>query len=387
MAIKVIEKTVLGLPNPMINLLLKSEKNKIKAGMEFKDLKIGYVPIKTTLNHPGDQRRFCYYADKRKFNYEIADASETYDLVFLTQSADLSVWSEYQRGNCKIIYDFIDSYLSVPIWNIKGIFRGTAKYIGGQNRYLRLNHWKSLEAMCQRADAVVCSTAEQKVDIQPFCPNVHLILDFHFNLMRTSKTDYFTGDTFNFVWEGLPGNLKFVFEIKEVLQLLSAKYKIAFHAVTDLTYGKYMGKYGIKSTLPLLKRIFNNSHLHEWNEKTFASKVCSFDMALIPIPLNKPFGLDNSLAVGKPENKLLLFWRMGIPTVVSATAAYERAMNDCGLAMACRTSDEWFDTLEKYMNDESARREAGREGKAFVDKHYSEDIMLSQWDKLFGSVL
>ncbi|PIP80778.1 MAG: hypothetical protein COW84_03290 [Gammaproteobacteria bacterium CG22_combo_CG10-13_8_21_14_all_40_8] len=54
--------------------------------MEFKDLKIGYVPMNTTLNHPGDQRRFCYYADKRKFNYEIADASETYDLVFLTQT-------------------------------------------------------------------------------------------------------------------------------------------------------------------------------------------------------------------------------------------------------------------------------------------------------------
>jgi len=42
--------------------------------------------------------------------------------------------------------------------------------------------------------------------------------------------------------------------------------------------------------------------------------------------------------------------------------------------------------LEKYMNDESARREAGQKGKAFADKNYSEEIMLSQWDKLFASV-
>jgi glycosyltransferase involved in cell wall biosynthesis len=241
--------------------------------------------------------------------------------------------------------------------------------------------------MCQRADAVVCSTAEQKEDIQPFSQNVRILLDFHFKLMSAVKTDYFVGDTINLVWEGLPSNLKFVSEIKKVLESLSKKHKIALHIVTDLKYGKYMDKYCIKQTLPLAKRIFENSYLHEWKAKTFAPTVSSFDMAVIPIPLNKPFGLDSSLAIGKPENKLLLFWRMGIPVVVSATPAYKRAMGQCGLSMACQNSDEWFDTLDKYLNDESARREAGQKGKAFTEKYYSEEIMLSKWDELFASVL
>jgi hypothetical protein len=355
--------------------------------MNLKDLRIGYVPMKTSLNHPGDLRRFCYFADKRKIKYEIADPSETYDLVFLTQQADLSIWSEYQRGDCKIIYDFIDSYLNVPIWNLKGLLRGSAKYIAGQSQFLMLNHWKALEAICQRADAVVCSTAEQKVSIRPFCQNVHIILDFHFKLMRSFKTDYSVGDTFNFVWEGLPGNLELAFEIREVLQSLSSKYKIAFHVVTDMQYRKYMGKFYTKDTLPMVKRIFDNSYLHEWREENFAKTVCSFDMALIPIPLNKPFWFDSPLAIGKPENKLLLLWRMGIPTVVSATAAHERAMNDCGLTMTCCTPDEWIKTLKKYMDCESLRREAGQKGKAFVDTYYSENRMLSQWDELFASIL
>lgn len=355
--------------------------------MEFGDLRIGYTAYSKDFRHPADLRRFCYYAEKRKIKFEIADPSETYDLLFLTQCADLSVWSDYQKGNCKIIFDFVDSYLSVPKWHMKGLFRGLAKYVAGQNRFLRLNYGKALETMCQRADAVVCSTLEQKADIQPFCHNTHRILDFHFMLMRAAKTDYSVGETFNFVWEGLPGNLKFVYEIKEVLQSLSTRYKIAFHAVTDLKYGKYMGKYCIKSTLLLAKKIFKNSYVHEWKGGNFASTVSAFDLALIPIPLDKPFGLDNSLAIRKPENKLLLLWRMGIPTIVSATPAYQRAMDQCGLAMTCRTQDEWFNTLEKYMNDETARKEAGQRGKIFVDKNYSEDLMLSQWDELFSSVL
>jgi len=355
--------------------------------MKFSDLRIGYGPLSDDCLIGGDLRRFCYYAKKRKIKFEIANPSETYDLIFLTQRSDITVWSQYQRGNCKIIYDFVDSYLSVPKWNIKGLLRGSAKYIAGDSRYLRLDYWKALEAMCHRADAVACTTEEQKTRIQPFCQNVHIILDFHFMLMRCAKSDYSVDGTFNFVWEGMAGNLKFALEIKEVLRLLSKNYKIAFHVVSDLKYKKYMGKYGVKSTLSLAKKIFNNSYLHELKGKTFASTVSSFDIALIPIPLYKPLQLDSSLAVGKPINKLLLFWRMGIPTVVSATPAYERTMAHCGLDMACRSRDEWVNTLEKYMNDESARKEAGQKGKAFVDKHYSEDIILSQWDNIFASVL
>ena len=355
--------------------------------MRLKDLKIGYDPLSENFDHPGDLRRFCYFAEKRNIKFEHAKPSEVYDLVVLTQNADISIWSEYQKGNCKIIYDFVDSYLNVPRWNLKGLLRGSTKYIAGQSSYLRLHHWKALQAMCQRADGVVCSTEEQKISIYPFCRNVHVILDFHFSLMSLTKVEYSAGEIFNLVWEGMPGNLKFVFEISEVLQALSSKYKIAFHVVTDLSYGKYMGKYCIKSTLPLAKKIFKNSYVHEWNGETLASTVSSFDLAIIPIPLNKPFGQDSSLAIGKPANKLLLLWRMGMPTVVSATNAYKRAMNKCGLDMACRTQDEWFVTLDKYMSDESARLKAGKKGKAFVEENYSEEIILSKWDDLFSSVL
>ena len=157
--------------------------------MDLTKLKIGYLPYSNDLESPGDKRRFVYYANKRNLNFEIADPSKKYDLVVLSQNADLSVWHDYDLGGAKIVYDSIDSYLSIPRNEIKGKLRGLAKYISGKSKYLKLNQWKAIESMCLRADAVICSTKEQAKNIKPFCNNVHQILDIH-SPYKGTKNDY-----------------------------------------------------------------------------------------------------------------------------------------------------------------------------------------------------
>lgn len=349
--------------------------------MDMKGLRVGYTPYSMKLDKPGDKRRFCFYAQKRNIQFEIADPDKSYDLVFVNYSGDLSVWSNYRKGNAKLIFEIIDSYLAIPKTDLKGQLRGLAKFVNRQSRYLQLDYWKAIQSMCQRADAVVCSTEEQKKDIMEFCQNVHIILDVHSSVASRVKTDYSAGDVFNFVWEGLPGNVSSLNEIGEVLEHLQSKYKIALHLVTDLEYGQFMQKYWKKRTADVGRKIFSNTYLYEWNEQTCSAIITACDLALIPIPL------DDRMMSGKPENKLLLFWRMGMPTVVSTTPAYERAMERSGLHMACRTQQEWQETLERYIIDESARREAGQRGKTFAESHYSEDQILKLWDSLFESVL
>ncbi|MBI4489151.1 MAG: hypothetical protein HY694_08695 [Deltaproteobacteria bacterium] len=349
--------------------------------MDLNGLRIGYVPYSGALNRPGDRRRFCYYARKKNIPFEIAKPSETYDVVMVTAAADISVWSKYQKGKAKIVYDLIDSYLAIPQWDIKGLLRGFAKYVIGQSSYLQLSYWKAVQEMCQRADAVVCTTDEQKQDILRFCQNVHIILDIHNTVIHTVKRGYSAGDTFNFVWEGLPGNLRTFYEIRDVLERLKVKHKIALHIVTDLEYRQYMEQYGKRNTIDLARKVFHPVYLYEWNEQLCSTIISACDMALIPIRLRDP------IYVGKPENKLILFWRLGLPAVVSATPAHERAMLQCGLDMACRTQQDWQETLERYIVDQSARQEAGERGKAFADTHYSEERILARWDRLFTSVL
>lgn len=351
--------------------------------IDFNKLRIGYVPYSRNLCQPGDKRRFLYYANKRNLKFEIASPSEDYDLVIVSDRGDKSVWSKYRKEKAKIIYDFVDSYLSIPRHDLKGVFRGLAKFVSGESRHLELNHWKAIGGMCMRADAVICSTVEQKQDITKFCKNVHIVLDFHNSVVKKVKQGYSSGDVFNLVWEGLPNTntIGSLFLIKDVLKQLSGKYKIALHLVTDLEYYTFLGKYGRQSTINQMRKIFDNIYLHKWDEKTCSSIITSCDLALIPI------SLCDRLAAGKPENKLLLFWRMGMPTVVSATPAYSRTMQRCGLPMACRTKGEWLETLEKYIKDESARIEAGERGRAFSENYYSEEKTLALWDDVFNSVL
>lgn len=349
--------------------------------MKVNKLRIGYVPLTQDYEGPGDKRRFVYYARNKGLPFEIADPKKKYDVIVLTQNADLSVWSEYDLGGAKIVYDYINSYLSVPRYEIKGNLRGLAKYISGQNKYLRLNHWKAIESMCIRADAVICTTEEQDKFIKPFCKNTHVILDIHSFLYRHAKSDYKSNEIFNIVWEGQPANAYAFSTLKEVFSDLESRHELALHFVTDLNHARYCRRYGNISTGDIVKELSKRVYLYEWNELMCAQIICACDLAVIPIDMSNP------LVIGKPENKLLLFWRMGMPTVTSSTPAYNRAMLKAGLDMTCLNKKEWINTIERYILDEKIRRIAGTKGQRVVDETYSINKTLKQWDNVFNSIL
>ena len=205
--------------------------------------------------------------------------------------------------------------------------------------------------MCARADAVVCTTSEQKSEISKYCDNVHIILECHFKAVQKIKSDYNIGSRVNLVWEGLPTNLKGFSLIKDVLIDLRKKYPIYLHLITDLVHKKYLNRLGRIHMIDEVEKIFGEtSHLnnesmfymYQWNLDTFSQIVTACDIAIIPSD-----DRTNPLASGKPENKLLLFWRMGMPTLVSSTPAYTRAMNACGLDLYCDNHREWAEKLEK----------------------------------------
>jgi hypothetical protein len=349
---------------------------------DLQRLRIGYVPCSPSFQAPGDRRRFCYYASKRNLRFELARPAGTYDVVILTQAADISMWVRHPRKRSRIVFDFIDSYLSIPGCDVKGLFRGLAKFAVGQNRRLLLNYRVGLERMCRRADAVICSTPDQRQNILPFCPNVYPILDFHGSVTGAPKLDYATGGVFHFVWEGLPRSLSHLLEIKGALQELQKTRHFAIHAITDLEYGRYLnGRVGKRVTLNDAHKIWPGMYLYAWDERTFSAIARNCDLALIPIPLQDP------LSAGKPENRLLLFWRMGIPALVSSTTAHRNAMADSGINMACANQQHWVAAMQYYMSDQCAREDAGRRGLAFVEEKHSEEQGLARWDEVLHSVL
>jgi glycosyltransferase involved in cell wall biosynthesis len=343
--------------------------------------RIGYVPYSRDLSHPADRRRFCFYARKRGLPFNIADVRENYDVVVVAENADTSVWSRYPKSKGRVVYELIDSYLAIPERGVKNLLRGLARFATGQSRRLQFRHGKALEQMCSRSDAVICSTPEQRERIREHCANVHVILDIHSAIVRRHKVDYRTGEVINLVWEGFAENLAGFDEIKGVLRELGRGRGLALHLITDLTSFRYMRRFVRRDTAAIARKIWPRVYLYQWNEQTCSQIIAACDLSLIPV------SLDDALACGKPANKLLLFWRLGMPSVVSATPAYEGAMREAGLAMACRTAEDWRRVLQVYLDEEEARREAGVRGREVAERLYGEGVMIERWDKVFESVL
>ena len=351
---------------------------------EVDHLSIGYAPYTSDFSSSGDRRRFVYYANSREIDFEIAKPENEYDIVFVTHGADITVWSKYDKSKAVIVYELVDSYLATPVLSFYGLFRGLAKYLSGKHKYCQLNEKKSIESMCRRADIVICSTQEQKNHIRRYCDDVRIILDVkseYHNHRMTLKSEL-KNNELNIAWEGVPHNIKSFTVIRDALSILSKQYQINLHLITALKYKKYMNKYVTKHTINEVKKYIdiNNIYLYQWNELTVSYISSACDFAVIPINSNDT--MDN----GKPEDKLLIFWLMGLPAVVSETPAHLRAMKGAGVSMACSSTNDWVSTMKDTVENKTKRNQSAEKGFAYASRVNSEEATMSLWDDLFEDI-
>ena len=339
--------------------------------------RVAYAPNNATLKAPGDRRRFAAYARSRNIGFELAERGGQYDLIIISELADITYWAEHPGG--VIVYDLIDSYLAVENRSFTDRFRGTYKFLTGAHRQFEFDYRESVKQMCRRAAAVICSTEEQRADIANHCRNVHIILDVHNTVAKSRKTDFRTGQVFKIAWEGLPSNLRQLAVIRDVLRGLVAKHEIELHVITDPIMPKYWGHLGQIKTADAVRKIFPRSIFHPWNEESCATILAGCELAVIPVDLADPF------TRGKPENKLLLLWKIGMPVVTSATPAYERAMASAGLDHVCRTDADWTQALEQMIASDDLRKTAAVRGYEYSMANFAEEQMFARWDTAFAS--
>jgi hypothetical protein len=343
-------------------------------------MKIGYVPYGQTLTAPADRRRFPYYAEKRGMEFELADPDTDYDIVVVTPRADLAHWTAYRPGEAKLVFDLVDSYLDVPSTSPKAILRGPAKFLAGESRTPFFSWHRALERILERADAVTCATPEQAATIARFCPNAHAILDFQSRMVATVKDDYRAGAPFNIVWEGLGENVRWFSEISRPLREIARTRPLVLHLITAIEFGQLTQRFWTRQTAEIAARHFDEVRVHQWSEESVSVIATGCDLAVIPLPLDRP------LERGKPESKLVSFWLMGMPVVTSSTPAYARVMAASGQYLHSRSEREWTDVLTRMVDDEAAREQAGRSGRAFAEREYAEERLLEAWDSVLESL-
>lgn len=338
--------------------------------------RVAYVPYSADHSAPGDRRRFAYWARERGVRLEVPRPGERYDLVVLSTRADITTWARLPRNGMPIVYELIDSYLDLRPGR-QDFGRGTGKWLFRQHAHLVPSYLKAVETMCRRADIVVCSTPEQEEVLRAHADDVRPILDVHEEVpVRTPRPAPVPG-LLRLFWEGLPENLRgFHAVFNSALRELSAGIQVQLHLVTDPVTYRWFGRVGRFPTTRLIDGLPGTSAIYRWSVSSLSEVAGRCDVGVIPLDLRDP------LAAGKPENKLALMWRLGLPVVATATPAYRRVMKASGLNLTCSTSEEWVELLLALAQDRSLREEAADRGDEYVRTHHSREALLGKWDKV-----
>jgi hypothetical protein len=344
-------------------------------------IRIAYAPYHKDLVVPGDRRRFVFYANERKIPFTLADPLKKYDIVYLTYGCNLSIWINYKKDNpdVKFVFELIDSYL-LEDNGILSTFRGTVLYFIGREEVLWFDYKTALRKMISICDAVVCSTTAQKHDMLQFNKNIHISLDYFSDDITHHKTSFINKNKnrLKLVWEGQSYTVKNLLLLNNVFEQL--KGEIELYIITDPIIKSPVNWYS-RRTNDLLKILKCKYHLVQWSRSDFSQVISNADLAIIPIES------DNAMMWNKPENKLLLLWEIGVPTLTSDTPAYKRVMSSAEIDFCCRSSNDWVQKIREYRESSIECRTTNfQKAKSYLERVHNKNDILRKWDQIFESL-
>jgi hypothetical protein len=345
------------------------------------DTRIGYAGYSRDFSVPGDRRRFAAYARLKGIRLEYAELDRPYDLAYVTYSSDLPGWIARKRREgerLKLVFELIDAYFTETS-AARRYLKGTARRLLGTDSRLSPDLRRTLIAASSAADAVICSTEEQREIIRRYNRNVFISFDHFADELGPSKQDYSRTGKLRIVWEGQSTTLPNLQVIREPLNDL--RDRIELHVVTDPVIHRYFGRFGAYPAMNALKGIECDRHFHPWQRETFSRLVTDCDLAVIPIDRS------NALWWGKPENKLVLLWQLGMPVLTTSTPVYRRVMEAAGVDMACATAAEWGAQLERLIGaGDSELLQIGSQCREFAGRAYSTGEFVRRFDDAFAAI-
>jgi hypothetical protein len=350
----------------------------------MRKLRIGYWPLSADLKAPGDRRRLIYWANARGHSV-ITDLTQKLDVVVASEGSDLNS-KIFDSIRVPVIFDLVDAYLS-PSNSIDDLARGIAKRMIGQLSGKVKSYTEHVESFCNRSDAVICSSKEQENIIRPFNANTHVILDSHeeIQLVEPRLAKLSDKATRRILWEGQPSTLRGAGLISSELAKLNLHTNLEFNFVTDEQYFKFMNKFVQRNTLDLIKAelslISRRSTVVPWSSQNLLQIAMSSSAAMIPIDLTVP------IQRLKPENRLLIMWRLGLPCLTSNSPAYNRVACEAGVDVICAEPADWFDKFSRIFSDPEFVHLEVLRGQDYLKSNHTGQILLKKWDSAFASVL
>lgn len=347
-------------------------------------LKIGYWPLSQTLNSAGDRRRLIFWAAARGHTI-VTDLNQSVDIIIASENSDFNS-SFFTQKQIPIIFDLIDAYLS-PLNPYDDLARGFAKKLSGQITGGVKPFSHHVRDFCVSSAAVICSSVEQEEVIKGYNTNTHIILDSHDEIPFIDPQHLKAGisNERRILWEGQPATIRGVKQISSVLFQLSETNKLHIDFVTDEKYFQFLNKYIEKTTLGLLKKdlsqIAGLVSIVPWTPDNLVDFAQKSAVAMIPIDLSVP------MQRLKPENRLLIMWRLGLPCLTSPSPAYARVARQAGVNAVCDNLQDWLDNFNRLLNDPGFSHNEIMSGQNYLRENHNRDILLNKWDLAVESVM
>lgn len=350
--------------------------------LTVKPLRIGYQPLSPDLSQPGDRRRVVFWA-KHRGHTITTDLSEPVDVYLLSEKADFGLFPKKAAG-APVVFDLVDAYLAKD--NLaKDWLRGVSKIATGQLTGWPKPFTKFVENLCIGSSAVICSSPEQKETILPYAKNVHVILDSHAELPLVPFSNKGKAVHKQLLWEGLPATIGGLDQIASALTSTNEKFEMELNCVTNTDYFKFLGKYFHGNTSSLLKRTLGSSYQYSritpWNIENLVAAARMASCAVIPIDLT------DSLQNLKPENRLLIMWRLGLPCLTSPSPAYIRTSETAGSDTICFTGEDWKRKMTGILENPELAEDIVKKGQRYLQEFHNTDLLLEKWDRVFNSVI
>jgi len=350
----------------------------------MRKLKIGYWPLSESLQAPGDRRRIIFWANAR--GHEIVrNLSLKVDVIVASENSDFNSPYFNQKAT-PIIFDLVDAYLS-PLNPYDDFVRGFAKCLSRQISGAVKPFSQHVRYFCELSSAVICSSPEQKRLIAGHNINTHVILDSHEELPFIDPYQLKMKDSFNqkVLWEGQPATIRGVNYIHPVLSELTKTKDLEFDFVTDENFFRFLNKFFPRSTLKRLEKdlymVADRISITPWSISSLVKSAQSSAAAVIPLDLTIP------MQRLKPENRLLIMWRLGLPCLTSPSPAYVRVAHQAGVNATCSKLDDWREKLNQILDDPDFAYDQALAGQNYLRENHNRTILLNKWDLAFESVL
>lgn len=344
-------------------------------------LRIGYVPNSSNLSAPADRRRLVFWAAARGHQI-VTDLSQSVDVIVLSERSNFTNFARDMK--VPVILDLVDGYLARESF-VKDWIRGTLKVADKQLTGLPKPYTSFVQDICSSASAVICSSEEQRFMIEKYSRNVHEILDSHDEISFLPFSSLSDAYPKSILWEGLPVTLGGVLGISEVLIQKNQLDGLEINFVTNEEYFRFLGKYQSQSSLKLLTKqlgkMVSEKNVVPWNVKNLIDYAEISSGAILPVLTANP------IQKLKPENRLLIMWRLGLPTLTSNTPAYSRLAKHTGLDFICESHEEWQDKLNLVLSDRKYAAKMVSIGQDYLHKRHSATHLLRKWDAAIESVL